>query len=143
MCKSFCTSPRYRNTSSASRRGMREFRLWRIFARLPSLLFGAYRLWRYIAWRGEGRYNQNNKGVMHRAYPERQTSTGICLAMRGLHRRRRGNVSNPWRENSDLPDKQFKDMICKTCTRARFDECTGPQHRKKKKQDLCPAFLCW
>ena len=32
-------------------------------------------------------------------------------------------------------------MICKTCTRARFDECTGPQHRKKKKQDLCGAFV--
>ena len=31
--------------------------------------FGAYRLWRYIAVRGEGRYNQNNKGVMYRVYP--------------------------------------------------------------------------
>ena len=28
-----------------------------------------------------------------------QTGTGICLVLRGLHRRRRGNVSNPYPEN--------------------------------------------
>ena len=26
---------------------------------------------------------------------------------------------------------------------AGLDKRTGHRHRKKKKQDFCPAFLCW